>query len=356
MAPTVQQILSIELWQNTVADYLFAILIFTVVLLILRIFKFVILKKLKKMTTRSKVEWDDLLIGIIHKLGWPFYILVALYISIIYIDVHPLLQKFLDYLLIISATYYATKGVIAIVHYARDKVIDKKLKEDKDQDTTIIKVLAVIVQIIVWVLAIILVIQNFGYDVTALVAGVGIGGIAIAFALQNVLSDIFASFSIYFDKPFQTGDFIIIGDDLGVVKEIGIKSTRITSLQGEEIVISNKELTSTRIHNYKKMRKRRIAFTFGVTYGTRTKKLEKIPDIVKKIINKIDKAEVDRVHFKEFADFSLNFEVVYYVDSSDYNVHMGIRQKINLGIKKAFEKAKIEMAFPTQTIFLKKDK
>jgi len=196
--------------------------------------------------------------------------------------------------------------------------------------------------------------SNFGYNISTLIAGLGIGGVAIALALQNILTDIFASFSIYFDKPFQTGDFIIVGNDLGVVKKIGIKTTRLQTLQGEELVISNKELTETRIHNYKKMQKRRIVFNFGLTYDTSSAKLKKVLQILKGIIDKIEIAELDRVHFNKFGDFSLNFEVVYYLASSDYNEYMDTQQAINLAIKEKFEKDGIKFAYPTQTVFVNK--
>ncbi len=206
----------------------------------------------------------------------------------------------------------------------------------------------------VWLVAAIIVFQNLGYNVSALVAGLGVGGIAIAFAVQNILTDIFSSFSIYFDRPFQEGDYIVVGDDSGTVKKIGIKSTRIQSLKGEELIVSNKELTETRIHNYKKMRERRISFNFGVVYETPTEKLRKIPEIVKSITDKIELVRLDRVHFDKFGDFSLSFEVVYYLNTSDYNKYMDIQQDINIDLKEAFKKEKIDFAYPTQTVFLNK--
>jgi small-conductance mechanosensitive channel len=168
------------------------------------------------------------------------------------------------------------------------------------------------------------------------------------------LADIFASFSIHFDKPFKVGDFIIIGNDMGTVKKIGIKSTRITTLEGDELVVSNRDLTETRVHNYKRMRKRRVSFELGVEYSTPVKKLKKIPKIVEGIIKGIDLLEFDRAHFKNFGDFSLNFEVVYYLKSKDYNVYMDKQQEINLKIKEKFDKERIKIAFPTQQIFLKR--
>ena len=199
-----------------------------------------------------------------------------------------------------------------------------------------------------------MVLSNLGYNVTTLVAGLGIGGLAIAFALQKVLEDIFSSVSIYFDKPFEIGDFIIVGEQMGVVKKIGIKSTRIQALQGEEIVISNRELTSVRIQNFKRMEKRRVAFSFGVLYSTSNAKLKKAIEMVKKIVEKAEHADLDRVHFKAFGSSSLDFEVVYYLKSRDYNVYMDTQQEINFAIKEAFEKEKIEFAYPTQTIHLAK--
>jgi small-conductance mechanosensitive channel len=207
---------------------------------------------------------------------------------------------------------------------------------------------------LLWVFAALLILSNLGYDITALMAGLGIGGIAIALALQNVLEDIFSSLSIYFDKPFVVGDFIILGDDLGEVQKIGIKTTRIKHLQGQELVVSNKELTSTRIHNYGKMKKRRVVFDFGVVYDTPVKKLKKIPDIIKNVVESAGPTTFDRAHFKKFWESSLNFEVVYYITGSDYNAYMDIQESINLAIMEEFESMGVEFAYPTQTVYLNK--
>lgn len=150
------------------------------------------------------------------------------------------------------------------------------------------------------------------------------------------------------------GDFLIIGDDMGTVSKIGIRSTRIKTLRGEELVISNNELTSTRIHNFKKMDYRRIAFAIGVTYETPSKKLEKIPGIIQKVIEAQKKTRFDRTHFKNFGDFSLNYEIIYFLDTTDYAEYMDTQQEINLGIKRAFEKEGIEFAYPTQKVFVSK--
>ena len=181
--------------------------------------------------------------------------------------------------------------------------------------------------------------------------GFGVGGIAIALALQNILSDALSAFSLYFDRPFEIGDFVVVGDYAGTVTKIGIISTRIQLLQGEELVISNKNLISTSVRNFKKLRRRRIVFTIKVTSEISVKTLKKIPLIIAKILKKTDMAELDRVHFKQFGDFSLDFEVVYYIKTGDYTKYMDIQQQINFGILEEFEKEKIEMAYPTQKIF-----
>jgi len=335
-------------------DYLVALLVFVLTTIILKVFKYVIISKLKSIAAKTKIEFDDLLIKIIDDIGWPFYLLVSLCLSLQFIQIPDFIETGVYYVTFIVVTYYVIRGLQTLIDYGTHKIILKRQKEEKKVDTAVIDLLSKILKACLWIVAVILILSNLGYNVSTLIAGFGIGGIAIALALQNILTDIFASFSIYFDKPFQIGDFIIVGDDLGVVKKIGIKTTRIQTLQGEELVISNKELTETRIHNYKKMEKRRIVFSFGVIYETPTEKLKKIPTIIKDIIDKIELADIDRVHFNKFGDFSLNFEVVYYLNSSDYNKYMDTQQEINLAIKERFEKEGIEMAYPTQTIFVNK--
>ena len=348
------EILTYTFWSNLIKEYLIAFAIFILAVVVLKFFKRVVIKKLKKLTKQTRGEFDDLLIEIIASIGWFFYFFLSLYIAIQFIQLPELIEKIVYYAVIISITYYIVKGIQRIIDYGFEKMVKKKEEQDEEFDLSIIHLTGKILKGVLWGIAIIIILQNLGYNISTLVAGLGIGGLAIAFALQNILGDIFASFSIYLDKPFQVGDFVIIGNDKGVVKKIGIKSTRIQTLQGEELVMSNKELTETRVHNYKKMEKRRIIFVFGVTYETPTEKVKKIPGIVGKIIDDIKVTETDRVHFKEFGDFSLNFEVVYYLKSSEYNVYMDTQQEINLTMKEQFEKEGIEFAYPTQTIFINK--
>ncbi len=345
-----KEVLNIYFWNNTILDYLITLAVFVLSLIILKIFKHILLAKLKKIVSRTNTEFDDLVINTIDSIGWPFYLFFSLYISLRFLNIPAILASIVYYIILIVGVYYVVKGLQTIIDYGFRRVVEKR----QETSSGVIELLRKISKIILWGLAVIIFLQNLGYDITALVAGLGIGGLAIAFALQNILADIFASFSIYFDKPFEIGDFIIIGDDMGTVEKVGIKSTRIKTLQGEELVVSNKELTSTRVHNYKKMDKRRVVFNFGVVYETNTEKLKKIPEIVKEVIDKIELADLDRVHFNKFGDFSLNYEVVYFLNSSEYNDYMNTQQAININIKEQFEREKIEFAYPTQTVFVKK--
>jgi small-conductance mechanosensitive channel len=348
------EILTYTIGNNSVKDYLVALAVFVLAAIVLKIFKHVIIDKLKKISDKTGTELDDLLIKIVDNIGWPFYLLLSLYIALKSIQIPRFIETTLGYVLLVVVTYYVIRGIQDLIDYGTRKLIIKRQEEEKEADTSFIDLLSRILKGVLWGVAVVLILSNLGYNVSALIAGLGIGGLAVAIALQSVLSDIFSSFSIYFDKPFKVGDFIIVGDDLGVVKKIGIKTTRLQSLWGQEIVISNNELTSTRINNYKKMENRRIHFTFGVVYDTPTEKLKKILEIVKDLFDGVELADLDRVHFKEFGDFSLNFEVAYYVSTGDYNRYMDTRQEINFALKERFEEEGIEFAYPTQTVFVNK--
>jgi len=251
---------------------------------------------------------------------------------------------------ILLAAYAASRIAIVIAEW----IVSRSPLAGKSNH--LLFILRKVIIIICFVIAAIIILNTLelqGALETTLV-GFGVGGIAIAFALQSTLSDFFSAFSIYFDHPFEIDDFIVVGEYSGTVKSIGIRSTRIKLLQGEELVISNKELANSSVRNFRKLEKRRIVFSIGVTYDTPLQKLKKIPIMIKDIVQGVEFAELDRVHFTQFGDFSLKFEIVYYVKSSVYSVYLDTQQKINFAIVEAFEKEGIEIAFPTRAIYLKK--
>lgn len=255
-------------------------------------------------------------------------------------------------LLIIQAGVWVNAFLTAAVHR-----YEQKTAEQNEGKVTTVRALVFVGRIFIVTVVVLAVLDNIpGVEVTTLIAGLGIGGIAVALALQSVLGDLFASLSISLDQPFVIGDFIIVDDFLGAVEHIGLKTTRIRSLGGEQLIFSNTDLLKSRIRNYKRMQQRRVPFTVGVIYQTPAAKLRKIPDIFKKQLELFDDVHFDRAHFKAYGAYSLDFEFVYYVHTGDYNRYMDIQQAINLGLYEAFEKEGIKFAYPTRTLFIENDK
>ncbi|MGM0482524.1 MAG: mechanosensitive ion channel family protein [Patescibacteria group bacterium] len=337
---------------NSVTDYLFAIAVLGVVLVVFKLFREIILYKLGKLAKNTDTDIDDMLIEIVKSLKPPFYVLLSVYISFLFIDIPSFAFKGLTYLLLIWVGYQ----VIIASSLVIDRLIKKKTATEEEHTQSAFRLLGNLAKGAVWIIVAMFLLSNMGVNVTSLIGALGIGGLAIALAIQNILNDLFSSFSIYFDKPFEVGDFIMVGSDMGVVEYIGVKTTRIRDLGGEELVISNQELTAARVHNYQKLSDRRIVFYFGVTYDTPKKKLETVPKIVEDIIAKEELARFDRAHFYRFDDSALTFEIVYFILSAEYNDYMDTQQSINLGIKEKMEKEGIQFAYPTRAIYMYSDK
>ncbi len=308
-------------------------------------------KILSKYAERTKTKLDDVILSALEKTSKIFLLVPALAGALLFINVPEfyrfVVQKTLILVFFLQVALWLVTGVNRYVEL---------LKEEKDKydptTLTTFSALGFVSKILIWTGAFLLILDNFGVKITTFIAGLGIGGVAIALAVQNILSDLFASLSIIFDKPFVIGDFIVVGDFSGTVEHIGLKTTRIRSLTGEQIVVSNTDLLGSRIRNFKRMDERRITFQVGVTYETPIEKLEKIPDIIRSIIEKQPHTRFDRVHFKSFGDFALVYEIVYYMTKPDYVLYMDTQQNINLEIMKAFEKEGIEFAYPTQFLYV----
>jgi len=343
-------ILDFKIWHNQGVDYLTALVIFISFNILFKVFSKIIVSRLKKISRRTKTDLDDFIIHIVENIKPPFYLFISLYIAANFLTLSEIVRKILLGLFLIVIVIQTILALQKIIDFAVNKKILKPEEDNKDKETAV-KWAVQTIKIILWVVGSLMVLSNFGVEVTSLIAGLGIGGIAIALALQNILGDIFASFSIFVDKPFKSGDFIIVGSDKGEVNKIGIKSTRLKTPEGQELIISNKELTESRINNYGKMEKRRASFALGIVYQTSIVKIKKVPQLVEDIIKSIPEAQFDRAHFKSYGDFSLNFEFVYYILDADYTKYMDIQQEINLKILDLFQKENIEFAYPTQLIY-----
>jgi small-conductance mechanosensitive channel len=311
------------------------------------------MKFLKAWAKKTTTKIDNKFVMAFEQKIKPFLNLLyfgVFYFSIKQLNFNPQIEKFLNIFFIVLLTFFGVRFLLSILIYSMETYWIKKEKDPSKKQT--LKGIMTILNLVAWSIVIIILLDNLGIKVSALVAGLGIGGIAIALAAQTLLGDFFSYFIIFFDRPFKIGDFIIVGDYLGTVDRIGLKTTRIHSLSGEQIVFSNQDLTNSRVRNYKRMDRRRVSFQFGVIYQTSLEQLKKIPRIVENIITNIPETSFDRAHFASYGDSGLIFEVVYYVLSNDYNKYMNVQQEINFQLKEVFEREEIEFAYPTQTIFL----
>jgi len=217
-----------------------------------------------------------------------------------------------------------------------------------------LNILRFVGMVVAWAVAFLMLLTNLGVQIMPLIAGLGIGGIAVALAVQNLLADLFASLSIALDKPFRVGDFLITGDEKGTVERIGIKSTHLRSLSGELIVMPNGELLKSRLRNYTNMSERRVAFAVGIVYETPQEIVREVPGILERAIRSQAPTRFDRAHFASFGDFALIFEAVYYVLDKDYTRYMDVQQAINLSILERFDAEGVDFAYPTRTVHVER--
>ncbi|HDN86043.1 MAG: mechanosensitive ion channel family protein [Candidatus Omnitrophota bacterium] len=344
--------LDITFFGNHLLSYFIFLLTLSVAIFIIRVFKRIALRRLKEWAQKSKTTIDDFIIALIEKIGLPLLYWGAFYISVNILKLHPYLRKVINILGIAILTLAGARLLGEVISYIFEIYWVKRGKDVALQRS--LKGILRVIRVVIWGLAIVFFLDNLGFKISTVIAGLGIGGIAVGLAAQAILKDLFSYFSIIFDRPFEVGDFIIIDDYLGTVEYIGAKTTRIRSLSGEQLVFSNTDLTDSRVRNYKRMEKRRVLFRIGVVYSTPLEKLKEIPKIIESIIKNVKDAVFDRAHFFSYGDFSLIFEIVYYVIGSDYNKYMDIQQEINFAIKEEFEKRGIEFAYPTQTIYFTK--
>ncbi len=338
------------------APYIEAAALFLGLSILFWLIKAIILQRLTALSHYTKNDLDDVVFAAFSRIRAWVYTLVALYVALMPFALPETIDTVFKGVVLAALVWQVIEVLLTFIEYAATHVIERD--EDGDgiidpNSATVSDMIRLIARIALWVLGLIFLLSNLGVEVTSLVAGLGIGGIAIAFALQGVLSDLFASFSIYFDRPFRLGDFVVIGANSGTVEKIGIKSTRIRTLQGEELVISNAELTSVRVQNFKRMTERRIVTVFGITYETPRERVAEVNGIVERIFETIDGVRLDRTHFTTFGDSALLFEVVYHVESSSYDVYLDKQQQFNFALMETFAELGIEFAYPTQTIYNK---
>ncbi|MEA3493751.1 MAG: mechanosensitive ion channel family protein [Candidatus Margulisiibacteriota bacterium] len=340
-----------QYFANSLIAYAVALLTFVGLLILAWIFKNIVVSILKRIAQKTISDFDDFLVSLFEKIESFFYIFIAFYLAANTLLLSLKVGRVLNTLLVAVLVYKTIRVAQDIIAFSLEKFYFRAGEKD-EKSAASLKSILVVINWILWATGGVFVLDNMGLHISTLVAGLGIGGVAIALAAQTVLGDLFSSFAILIDKPFKVGDFIIIGDYLGAVEHIGIKTTRIRSLSGELLVFSNSDLTNSRIRNYRLMEKRRVVFKFGVIYQTTLEQLKSIPPMISEIVDNIDRASLDRAHFFSYGNSSLDFEVVYYIQGNDYNLYMDIQQEINLKIFEKFKEKGIEFAYPTQTLYM----
>ena len=340
-------------YDNTVREYLIALSVIVGGILLVLAFKKLIIKRLQAWATKTPGSWDDFIIHSLTRFGIPVVQWIIVYWGVHLLELSDKAERVIQITTSIIVTYFVLRLVSSVVMLLLESGV--KRREHGEEKIKQLGGLMMVINVVIWFLGLVFLLSNWGVQVTPIIAGLGIGGIAIALAAQNILGDLFSYFVIFFDRPFEAGDFIIVDDKMGSIEYVGIKTTQIRALGGEQIIIGNSNLTNSRIHNYKRMARRRVVFGIDVEYGTPYEKLKRIPEMLKSMVLEHQLVTFDRAHFSAYKDWSLRFEVVYYVLSADFNVYMDIQQSINLKIYEAFENEKISFAFPTQTMVVRNE-
>jgi len=335
-------------------QWLAAVATVLLVFVLLRLVKRITASRLKVIADKTETHWDNAVADAIGQTKTLFLLVTSLYLGSLFLQLPDRVQSIVQILfvivLLLQSGIWLTVITVTVMEQYRQRALTKN-----PAAATSINAIAFVSKIIIWSVLVLVALDTMGINITTVVAGLGIGGVAVALAIQNILGDLFASLSIILDKPFVIGDFIILNEYMGVVEYVGLKTTRVRSLSGEQIVFSNSDLLSSRVRNYGRMFERRVPFTIGVTYDTPREKLRRIPEIIRDAINAQDKTRFDRSHFMKYGDYALQFETVYYVLSPDYNVYMDIQQSINLLIHEAFEREQISFAYPTQKLYVSQE-
>ena len=348
----IEDILQWEFYHNRLSEYLLCLAIIVVGILAVRVVEALASKRLKAWVKKTPTTYDDFLVDRIRGTGVPLAYLGIAQAALRVLTLTPRVERVIDMAGIVLMTLIVVVFAVSLVRYGFEEY-SRKRGEDATTDRALRGVVG-LAKAMVWITGALFMLDNLGFRISTVIAGLGIGGIAIALAAQAILGDLFGYFVILFDRPFEIGDFVVVGDHSGVIERFGIKTTRIASIDGEQIVVSNKDLTDSRVRNYKRMAKRRVVFRIGVTYQTPAALLREIPGIVAEIFRELEGASLDRVHFFSYGDFSLIHEIVYYVDGNDYTRYMDLQQTVNLRLYEEFERRKIAFAYPTRTLYLAK--
>jgi small-conductance mechanosensitive channel len=337
---------------NTVLDYLMVIGGILLAWIILQVIKRWIIASLRKFTGRSKTHIDDVLISGLEKFLVPYVYLLVNFALINQLVLPAKAHNAIDVAVAVVTVFFGARFINHALSVSLNLYMDRR-GEPASRKLQMNGILNIF-KVLVWGIGLLFLLDNLGYKVTTIITGLGIGGIAIALAAQNILTDLFSYFVIFFDRPFEIGDFIVAGDKSGTVEQIGIKTSRIRTLSGEELVMPNAELVKTPIHNFKRQNRRRVVLNVKVAYNTDSADLREIPALLKEIVSSNKDAVFDRAHLASFGDYFIGYEVVFNIMSADYTLFMDLQQTIYLQILEAFKERGIELAISNKSVMIEK--
>lgn len=342
-----------EAWRaNDLYDWAVAGLLLVAAMLALAAVRYVAVRVIAAFAKRTITELDDHMAEVVARTQLWLLFPLAIYAGASALELPAKIERLIEFVVLVALLLQVVLWINNFIGLWLGRQVEKRRGVD-GEGVTALTLLGFAARVVVWALMLLLILDQLGFDITALVAGLGIGGVAIALAVQNILGDLFASLSIVLDKPFVVGDVIAVDDMIGPVEYIGLKTTRVRSLSGEMIIFANNDLLKSRIRNYKRMYERRVVFSVQVSYDTPLDKLERIPGMLRAAVERRKQTRFDRAHFKEFAASALTYEVVYFMTTPDYNVYMDTQQAINLEVYRRFSEERIEFAYPTQTLFVR---
>ncbi len=344
LADTILNTFSFTLWGNSLGEYAICLAAILIGILIIKLFKRFIFQKLKHLSQNTSTTWDDILIEALEANAIPSLYLLVFYLGLHDLSMSSALRTTFWNITLVIITILSVRITLSIVsHGIKSKWITRGGEKDSEGEKSLNGIIN-IAKIIIWILGCILLLDNLGIKVSGFVAGLGITGIAVALAAQTILGDLFSYFVIFFDQPFEVGHAIKVDQLAGEVEHIGLKTTRLRGMDGEEIVVSNKFLTDSRVQNFKRMEKRRISFSFEVEHDTPPNLLKTIPETLKSLFQNIPDAILERSHLKDFTSTGIRFETIYFLNTPNYGRYMDIQQEINLGLHHAFFQSGIHFA------------
>jgi small-conductance mechanosensitive channel len=340
-----------KIWEgNSVQEYAIVFGQMIIVWILFRLFRKFILSVFKRSALKTPSEVDDAIVAAAEKFIIPYIYFLVNYAIIQQLNFTDHGEHILEVAMAVITAYFFIRFVNHSIYLS--VLLYMQRKDEPKERVNHLSGILIVVKVLVWIGGVLILFENLGYNITTIITGLGIGGIAIALAAQNILTDVFSYFVIFFDKPFEVGDAISVNNITGTVEHIGIKTSHIRSVSGEQLIMPNTELVKSTIKNIKRLERRGVSFKLNLRYDTSEEKLKAIPEIIQQIVNKHEHARMERCHLTSLGDYSVGFEVLYFIDSSDYKLYLNIQQQVFLEILDAFIKKGIDFAFPGQTFIL----